>query len=287
MKKLLLISTFALLALMGFSQATPSSQVRVATATTDFGINVPIGTTVYCIATDQYFVCKAATASTADLTDASANFTQLATGAAHAAATVTTGTGLGIAGQNITMATANTSTQGTLSAADWNTFNGKQSTSLANGKLLIGNTGGTATAVDMSGDATIVAAGTVTIAAKAVTLAKMNDISTASFIGRNTAATGVPEVLSTATVKTMLGVTASKVEDFEQAVDSITSHTGSYVRYTLAQTPIANTISVQINGVTLKPSGATNAQWTVVSTNKIRVAIPVYMYDQVSVSYSY
>ena len=65
MKKLLLISTFALLALMGFSQATPSAQIRVATATTDFGINIPIGTTVYCIATDQYFVCKAATASTA------------------------------------------------------------------------------------------------------------------------------------------------------------------------------------------------------------------------------
>ena len=275
------------MALMGFSQATPSAQVRVATATTDFGINIPIGTTIYCIATDQYFVCKAATASTADLTDATANFTQLATGAAHAAATVTTGTGLGIAGQNITMATANTTTQGTLSAADWNTFNGKQSTSLASGKLLIGNTGGTATAVDMSGDATIVAAGTVTIAAKAVTLAKMNDITTASFIGRNTAATGVPEVLSVSTVKTMLGVTTEKVEDFEQSVDSITSHTGSFMRFALAQTPLSSTISVQINGVTLKPSGAANAQWTVVSTNNIRIAIPVYKYDQVSISYNY
>jgi hypothetical protein len=44
----------------------------------------------------------------------------------HVAASVTTGTGLGISTQNITMATANSTTQGTITAADWNTFNGKQ-----------------------------------------------------------------------------------------------------------------------------------------------------------------
>jgi hypothetical protein len=50
----------------------------------------------------------------------------------------------------------------------------------------------------LTGDVTT-SAGAVatTIAAKAVTLAKMNDIVTASVIGRNTAATGVPEVLTT------------------------------------------------------------------------------------------
>ena len=49
----------------------------------------------------------------------------------------------------------------------------------------------------------------LTITNKAVTLAKMNDISTASLIGRNTASTGVPEVLPVATVKTMLGLGTS------------------------------------------------------------------------------
>ncbi len=46
----------------------------------------------------------------------------------------------------------------------------------------------------------------LTIAAKAVTLTKMADMATASLLGRNSGAVGVPEVLSTSTVKTMLGL---------------------------------------------------------------------------------
>lgn len=57
------------------------------------------------------------------------------------------------------------------------------------------------------GDFTIASTGVGTIAAKAVTLAKMNDMATASFIGRNTAGTGIPEVLSVSTAKSMLGIT--------------------------------------------------------------------------------
>jgi hypothetical protein len=47
---------------------------------------------------------------------------------------------------------------------------------------------------------------TVKINNAAVTLAKMADIATASFIGRSTALTGVPEVLTVTSAKTMLGV---------------------------------------------------------------------------------
>ena len=46
----------------------------------------------------------------------------------------------------------------------------------------------------------------LTIANNAVTLAKMADMATASLLGRNTTATGDPEVLPVATVKTMLGL---------------------------------------------------------------------------------
>ena len=49
---------------------------------------------------------------------------------------------------------------------------------------------------------------TLNIATAAVTLAKMADMATASFLGRNTAATGVPEVLSMSTARTMLGIAA-------------------------------------------------------------------------------
>ena len=50
--------------------------------------------------------------------------------------------------------------------------------------------------VAMSGDATIAVSGALTIASGAVTLAKMANMATASFIGRTTAATGVPEILT-------------------------------------------------------------------------------------------
>jgi len=57
-----------------------------------------------------------------------------------------------------------------------------------------------------SGEVTSVADGAQTITNKAVTLAKMNDMATASLIGRNTAGVGVPEVLSKATVLLLLNV---------------------------------------------------------------------------------
>lgn len=67
-----------------------------------------------------------------------------------------------------------------------------------------------------TGDQTITLTGDVTgsgtssfpttIAAASVTLAKMANLATASFIGRNTAGTGVPEALSVATVRTMLSI---------------------------------------------------------------------------------
>ena len=49
------------------------------------------------------------------------------------------------------------------------------------------------------------------IASGAVTLAKMANMATASFIGRNSASTGVPEVLSATTAKTILAITNTDV----------------------------------------------------------------------------
>ena len=64
------------------------------------------------------------------------------------------------------------------------------------------------------GDITVSSAGTVwTIDNAAVTLAKLANLSTGSFIGRNTAGTGVPEELSIATTKTMLGLTGTNTGD--------------------------------------------------------------------------
>jgi hypothetical protein len=62
--------------------------------------------------------------------------------------------------------------------------------------------------ITLTGDVTGTGTGSfaATIAAGAVTLAKMANLATDTFIGRDTAGTGVPEALSVATVKTMLAI---------------------------------------------------------------------------------
>ena len=57
-----------------------------------------------------------------------------------------------------------------------------------------------------TGDVTSTGDGATVIANNVVTLAKLADIATASFIGRNTAATGDPEVLTAATARGILNV---------------------------------------------------------------------------------
>lgn len=57
---------------------------------------------------------------------------------------------------------------------------------LASGKIIVGNASGVATDVTMSGDATLSNAGALTIAAEAVTLAKMADLTRGSLISGQT-----------------------------------------------------------------------------------------------------
>ncbi len=64
----------------------------------------------------------------------------------------------------VSMTQASSATAGYLSASDWDTFNSKQSSSLASGKILVGTGAGVAGAVDMAGDATISSTGVVTVA---------------------------------------------------------------------------------------------------------------------------
>jgi hypothetical protein len=77
MKKLLIILSFILLALIGYSQVTDVGEVRIANATTAFGRNLPVGTKVYNIATGDYWVATAGVVNTATLTTASESFTLL------------------------------------------------------------------------------------------------------------------------------------------------------------------------------------------------------------------
>ncbi|MBK9321952.1 MAG: hypothetical protein IPM97_03160 [Bdellovibrionaceae bacterium] len=65
--------------------------------------------------------------------------------------------------------TASATNRGALSSADWTTFNAKQSSTLADAKVWVGNSGNAATAVSISGDASVANTGVLTLATSGVT----------------------------------------------------------------------------------------------------------------------
>lgn len=81
-----------------------------------------------------------------------------------------------------------------------------------------------------------------TIASGAVTLAKMADMATASFLGRNTAGSGAPEVLNVATAKSLLNLTGTNSGDQTITLtgDVTGSGTGSFAA-TIAANAVSNT----------------------------------------------
>lgn len=86
------------------------------------------------------------------------------------------------------------------------------------GTITASNLSGTNTGnqtITLTGDVTGTGTGSfaATIGAKAVTLAKMNDVATGTVFYRKTAATGVPEVQTLATLKTDLGLAGTNSGD--------------------------------------------------------------------------
>ncbi len=77
MKKLVITMSIVLISLLGYSQLTNVGEFRITNATTAFGVNLPVGTKVYNIATNEYWVATAGVITTATLTTASASFTKL------------------------------------------------------------------------------------------------------------------------------------------------------------------------------------------------------------------
>ena len=108
-----------------------------------------------------------------------------------------------------------------------------------------------------TGDVTSTGDGAQTIAAKAVTLAKMADMATDSFIGRDTAGAGAPEVLSIATVKTLLGLNAQNQSTRYYRATPAGVINGSNAIFTIAALVLSGTEEVYRNGM-LMNAGAGN-----------------------------
>ena len=133
-------------------------------------------------------------------------------------------------------------------------------TALSDGDFATG--GGTATGTN-TGDQTITLTGNVTgsgtgsfaatIANSAVTLAKMADVATGTVFYRKTAATGVPEVQTLATLKTDLGLTGTNSGDqtITLTSDVTGSGTGSFAT-TIAADAVTNTKLANMATATFK-----------------------------------
>jgi hypothetical protein len=116
------------------------------------------------------------------------------------------------------------------------------STTLADGRFLVGNISSVATAVLPSGDVTFDNTGAFTIGplkvatgmiqAGAVTLAKMADVASGTVFYRKTTGVGSPEVNTLATLKTDLGLTGTNSGD----QTSIVGITGTKAQFNVALT---------------------------------------------------
>lgn len=106
---------------------------------------------------------------------------------------------------DIGISAATTSAAGSMSAADKTKLDG------------VASSANNYSHPNHSGDVTSAGDGAQTIAANAVTLTKMADMATTSFIGRNSASTGDPEVLSAATARSILNVENGSTADQSNA----------------------------------------------------------------------
>lgn len=112
-----------------------------------------------------------------------------------------TGVVIAVAGDyNSTQITNSSGVTGAFVTDALNTLDtGKLSTILTNGNIIVGNGSNVATAVAMSGDATIINTGALTISNQAVTFAKMQHISSQHLVGRHAAGTGDIQQISLGT----------------------------------------------------------------------------------------
>lgn len=82
--------------------------------------------------------------------------------------------GASLSGQALTLQPANTTFPGVLTAADWNTFNNKLTSTLADGNIFVGNASNVATSVNPTGDIDISNAGVFSINAGVIVNADIN-----------------------------------------------------------------------------------------------------------------
>lgn len=314
--------SIVLIGLLGYSQVTSVGEFRVADATTAFGVNLPLGTKVYNIATGDYWVATAGVVSTATLSTASASFSLLN----DAGTDDQTAGEVGVtAAGNLASVNVQSALEELQGDIDQNTIDiGTNATNIANNAsaiaaiepnvstdLSLGTV--TATTMDVNSsdgtNATLIAA--TTEYAGLLTAAKWNEIE-----ANNAKETNVSTALSKGTVdETTYGINSDGGND-DLILAAATSSTagvmtaaqfikldgieaGAQVNLTMitekfeeddgtATTHSLTQTAITTQGAIVTINGVTlsPANYTLASTT-LTLGVPVYQYDQVVISYFY
>lgn len=251
MKKLLITSAILAISYLGFSQVTPSGHFRIADRVTAFGINIPVGTQIYCISDSSLWEVKSGLTSTDDITSGLVGPAKiiLIGKATNLSVGTQTGTTLNVnssTGTAVTLPAADGTNAGLMTAAEYTKLAGVSGS----------NTGDQT--ITLTGDVTGSGTGSfaTTIGANKVTLANMATVTTNSLLGRSTAGTGNVEVLTVGSGLSLSGGTLTATNTNAGTVTSVTSANGDATVATTTTTPVITIVSAPklttaraINGV--------------------------------------
>ena len=310
MKKKFLLTILTLILSVTLFAQTPVKTIRVISATTAIGENIPVGTQVYDVATYKLYVATSGVISTATLTSAASSFKLVngngTTNLSEGTTTTTTVNVNSSTGTSATLQSASTSRAGLLSTAKLNAINTNTATNTVQGDTLVAQnarilankasaaTNATNISTNASGistNATNVANNTTNISTNTGNIStNTSNISTnttnvatnATNISTNTGniSTNTSNISTNtsklATIETGAQVNLLTYQDvFSEASSSATSHT---------LTKTANTSyapNVSLNGQILPASDY------VFTTTTITVSIPVSQYDKLVINYHY
>ena len=310
MKKKFLLTILTLILSVTLFAQTPVKTIRVISATTAIGENIPVGTQVYDVATYKLYVATSGVISTATLTSAASSFKLVngngTTNLSEGTTTTTTVNVNSSTGTSATLQSASTSRAGLLSTSSFNAINSNTATNTTQGDTLVAhntrilaNKASSATnATNISTNTGNISTNTTNVATNATNIStNTGDISTntgnistnTSNISTNT--TNITKNSDTLAVHVInINANTSKLATIETGAQvnlltyqDVFSETSSVATaHTLTQT--ANTSyapNVSLNGQTL-PS----ADYVFTSTT-ITVSIPVSLYDKLVINYHY
>ena len=249
MKKFTLILILMSLSIGLFAQSTPVSDLRVATAATEFKINLPIGTKVYNIEDGKYWVATIGVDGSKSLTSASGSFKQLnADGSSFVTIDQTIGQTIGTTTNRLTQLWANNIDATNITASNLTV------TSIIGGSIS-GNANTVTTNANLDGPVTSVG-NLTTIIDKAVTLPMMADFKAGSLMGNSALTNGTPEAISVGAGLTLIDgkLTASGLGGTVKTV-SVTTLNG--VSGTVANPTTTPAITLTLGDITPTSVAAT------------------------------